>query len=296
MGYDRAARFDDALWLVELNGLLEGVPGFEAARWLSHDQRHLLITVLPAGPAKAAVARLRASQAGAHLRRWAAEEPLTLFLAAVGGGVEPTPELLVKDGELWFFSGFDQPRSVPGEAFLSWFQRQFGQPFPLPGVAPELRQVGPNTWATEGVGAEQLVGLPHFLEAKGATPHRVVAFAGYGINSWACYFTSVRPGVRVRLRMPYGGVYGDPDRDGRRLVEELAAVEALIHELLEPRAGWEHVQISDNMGQRGAMLRLDGIEHTVELRGAFEEALQQLREAAFKLSAARPRSPPTASG
>jgi hypothetical protein len=50
----------------------------------------------------------------------------------------------------------------------------------------------------------------------------LTGFSGYGINSNAFYFVSAQPGWRAFLRIPFGNVYADPEREAREVLDALA--------------------------------------------------------------------------
>lgn len=116
------------------------------------------------------------------------------------------------------------------DGFLQWFERTFRRPFPVVGFGAGMTELAPDLWASDGT-FEQVSGFPHALWVSGNPTHRVVGFRGHGMNSYAGYFTDIAPGSWVLLRMFFGGVYGDTERDSARLVEEIAAVHAVTREL-----------------------------------------------------------------
>lgn len=106
----------------------------------------------------------------------------------------------------------------PLPTILAKFPELLGRPFPLP-VLPRLGLVAVGTLLT---GTWKL--HPPLLDMAALGGLREVpagffqiGFWGHGMNSYAFYFCETTRHRRVFLRLPYGGVYMDEERQ-RRLV------------------------------------------------------------------------------
>lgn len=111
--------------------------------------------------------------------------------------------------------------AVPSDEFATWFLRVFGVAFPLPQLAETFCQANSELWADRPIDADAVEGFPHHFRVPSAVRYRLCAYDGHGINSWAAYYTVARPGRRVYLRLPFGGAYGDHQRDSQRKSKRL---------------------------------------------------------------------------
>ena len=86
--------------------------------------------------------------------------------------------------------------------------------------------------------------------------------------------------------MTYGGAYGDPQLDAKRLVEEIADVDALIGELLRPAVGEppvDEVDLFDCMGQIEVELTKDDRKRGLLLLRPGPGSWEAIRAAAHEL-------------
>jgi hypothetical protein len=116
-------------------------------------------------------------------------------------------------------------------AFLEFFEKVMRAPFPLPlpanlvdGRTGRGRKRGP----TRMIGTSEAYEKPMLIQADiGRLPelplgYLLTGFWGHGVNSHAFYWVEATASVRVFFRLFYGGGYGDPDRDGPKVVRYLA--------------------------------------------------------------------------
>jgi len=86
----------------------------------------------------------------------------------------------------------------------------------------------------------------------GRTTYRLAAFGGHGMNSYAIYLTDVRPGLSLRLRLSFGGVYGDAERDSAAVVTTVQRLYALVDAV---GARLAHFELESDMERHRARLR-----------------------------------------
>ena len=72
------------------------------------------------------------------------------------------------------------------------------------------------------------------------------------MNSYAIYLTDVRPGLSLRLRLSFGGVYGDAERDSAAMVTTVQRLHALVDAV---GARLAHFELESDMGRHRARLR-----------------------------------------
>jgi hypothetical protein len=111
---------------------------------------------------------------------------------------------------------------TPLDALRRRFESSFGFPLPaeIEGVET-LRPVDarglllgsaaavPRVYLTQGDVDDFVEGAPD--------GYRVAGFWGHGINSYGFYYCRADAKTRIFFRLPYGGVYGDPEADGARV-------------------------------------------------------------------------------
>jgi hypothetical protein len=204
-------------WLDELNRLLSGTPDLGPAQWLARGQGLLrLITPRPHGQMVAATLA-RNEKVMNHLATWADPPQLQVVLAQTDFVPDGSPRITVREGTVWIECGDDPAAALPA-TFDGWFKALVGRPFPIPGWGDELQPADRNTWVPPGVGRNEVHGSPQTLQLASRSEYRLAAFDGHGSNSYAFYLTDIRPGLDLRLRLYFGGLYGDPEQDSARVV------------------------------------------------------------------------------
>lgn len=132
--------------------------------------------------------------------------------------------------------------------FPTFYLAAFGEPFPFdPGPLVPLHERAWGSPALSGAALE-LPMTPAFREAAG--DYVLAGTWGHGVQSHALYFVERRGTTRVFLRLPWGGAYGDPVADARRVRQTFARWAAL-------RAALAHLteaEIVSNMGDERARL------------------------------------------
>ena len=116
--------------------------------------------------------------------------------------------------------------------FRKTVENTFELPFDSLGLPTTLKRVGrgdPDALLYASPGSLERLTLmqPDVYTFAHETPpvgHCLVGFYGYGTNSYSFYFSRVTPGSAIHLRLSYGGFYGDPIEDARRVREFLSAV------------------------------------------------------------------------
>ena len=93
----------------------------------------------------------------------------------------------------------------------------------------------------------------------------LAGFWGHGINSYAFYWCHIAPGRRLHLRIPYGGVYSDTDRQRENLLHVLDACRRVL-EAIE-RVGCDRFYLVDSMGRGDCEIVLSSGEQ-IRLRGS----------------------------
>lgn len=77
-------------------------------------------------------------------------------------------------------------------------------------IADKSRLIpGPNV--LKGLAADR-----NFVESC-PEGYYMIGFWGYGVNSYAFYYSCVDSWSRVYFRLPYGGVYGDTEKEARQI-------------------------------------------------------------------------------
>ena len=143
--------------------------------------------------------------------------------------------------------------------FSSWFAATFGASLPAELERP-LLLVHDLVWASPGLAARgpglQVPMAPAFLEDVG--DYTLAGHWGHGVNSYALFFVERRGEHRRFLRLPYGNLYGDPDRERAHVLAFLTAYGGW-QEANEPRLRTSLV--IHNMGSTQARVQLaDGRE------------------------------------
>jgi hypothetical protein len=241
----------DDPWLDELNRLLAATPDLGPAQWVARGEGLLrLITPRPHGQVVCATLN-RNEEVLEHLASWRDTPKLRVLVAQTDFDSEGSPAIVVRDGRLCIFCGDDPEAAVPA-TFDGWFKSLLGRPFPLSGWGNKLRTIGQHQWVTPGVAERDIQGFPHPLSVAGRTTYRLAAFGGHGMNSYAIYLTDVRPGLSLRLRLSFGGVYGDAERDSAAVVTTVQRLYALVDAV---GARLAHFELESDMERHRARLR-----------------------------------------
>jgi hypothetical protein len=241
----------DDPWLDELNRLLAATPDLGPAQWVARGEGLLrLITPRPHGQVMCATLN-RNEKVLEHLASWRDTPELRVLVAQTDFDSEGSPAIIVRDGRLCIFCGDDPEAAVP-VTFDGWFKSLLGRPFPLSGWGNKLRAIGQHQWVTPGVAERDIQGFPHPLSVAGRTTYRLAAFGGHGMNSYAIYLTDVRPGLSLRLRLSFGGVYGDAERDSAAVLTTVQRLYTLVDAV---GARLAHFELESDMGRHRARLR-----------------------------------------
>jgi hypothetical protein len=164
-------------------------------------------------------------------------------------------------------------------------ERLIHRPFPLPGWGDELQPADRNTWVPPGVGRDEVHGSPQTLQLARRSEYRLAAFDGHGSNSYAFYLTDIRSGLDLRLRLYFGGFYGDPEQDSARVVAFVKALYELADEVAQSLT---HFEYTTNMGRdRARMCGSAG-----EWAGAVEGLGELARVAREMAAGGMPARPP----
>lgn len=142
---------------------------------------------------------------------------------------------------------------MPSTSFEDWLHATFGT-LPALDLGP-LVQVAPAAWATPGIGGPLPI-VPEFRDEPG--DYVLVGHWGRGGASEAVYVVERRGPHRVFLRLPWGGAYGNPERDAARVREAIASWAELRRVAPTRLAGSEVV--SNMQTDRAALRWPDGRE------------------------------------
>ncbi len=210
---------DMAEWVKDLNAVLaaHGSGAVEAVGLEEHKRVRLLHVNVKGSPA---LVQRELSKAFEHdavvqaVARFAGKAEIIVTMNEV-------PYLLLRDGKQLIVSSPPARRAENPEAtaFEDWFQRLIEAPCP---VRYDLVQVDDGLWGSENTRNLQVTGLPYTLGIPQLRSYVLVGHTGYGMNSYALYVTRVSGNVRMHLRLPWGGVYLDPEKARPRLVAALA--------------------------------------------------------------------------
>jgi hypothetical protein len=252
-------------WLDKLNRLLAHTADLGPAQWVARAQGRLrLITTRPHGQVVAAALN-RDEKVLAHLGTWRGTPELVVEVAQTDFA-PGAPCITVRNGTVCIACE-DAPAAAPPADFVAWFKRLFGRDLPVAGWGDSLYPAGPHIWLPAGVSKEELGGFPHPLRLRGRTEYRLAAFDGHGCNSYAFYLSEVRAGLNLRLRLAFGGVYGDPERDSAAVVEVVKQLYELVDEVRDRVTHFEYVS---DMGRDHARLRGQAGEWQGMVRGVDE--------------------------
>lgn len=217
-------------WLDELNRLLAATADLGPAQWADRAQGLLrLVTPRPHGQLVAA-ALDRNQNVMDHLTTWSGTTHLQILVAQTGFAPDGSRRITVRKGTVWIECGDDPAAAVPA-TFDGWFKALTGRPFPIPGWGTELAPAGRNFWLPPGATRSDVSGFPRPLRVAKLTDYRLAVFDGHGCNSYAIYLTDVRPGLSLRLRLFFGGFYGNPEDDSARVVSPVAGLYRLVDDL-----------------------------------------------------------------
>ena len=230
-------------WFEGLNESLKAYTRLGPVEWINQGAGKMRMKVADRF-AKNVLARLNKADAF-NARLVIAPIPLAFEFQGPDGKTVPL-QMAVAGGSIRYID-LDTPDARPDETFPEWFERIFERPFPIPD--PGFHCLEENTWATTG-NAKQVAGFPHRLELPECPVYRMVGFGGHSTNSYACYFSRVQPRLRIHLRIPFGGYYGDPDEQADTVVWFIKKVDDLAHELLSIDGDdrLDNLLIINNMG------------------------------------------------
>lgn len=149
-------------------------------------------------------------------------------------------------------------------AFLDWFQKKLGQPFPLT-LAKPLENIAEDVYASRELDASTTPPMiPEFLEEP--REYAMAGFWGRGVNTYAFYFIERRGPHDRFFRLQVGGAYGSWDDDAREVVEFLRGYERWRTRHEGALAGSRLVH---NMGQsEGELIKTPGAS-PIAVRGVY---------------------------
>lgn len=144
-----------------------------------------------------------------------------------------------------------EPQLQDTQAFFNDFEGRFHLPFPeiLKPEAPIALLLEGNACMVSTATANDPCVLPDQFEAlpeQQDDPYWFSGTWGYGANSYAFYYVDIRPHRRIWMRLPFGGAYGDPERQSRQIAEVISDLARLLTESPYCNADLHIVQ---NMGR-----------------------------------------------
>jgi hypothetical protein len=122
------------------------------------------------------------------------------------------------------------PAAPPVDA-AAWFKDLTEVDYPTPSSLEGLTHLAPNIWSSFVTPESRVIGLPQFLSVTPVpqlpTAHRVLGFAGRGLNRYAIYYT-VQDGTNdIRLRLAFGGMFMNKVERREGVLADLRLVEWL---------------------------------------------------------------------
>lgn len=223
----------------------------------------LLITSESSFPAQTLNQALRDPEIRNDLAAWS-DGDLMVVVRGTATGAE-APIVLIRDGQVLLVSGaMDLGPEIDGASagFAAWFEVLIGAP---PPITLEVQELEKDLWGTPGTKGKEMVGFPRMILIPGQDNYTLVAFGGYGMNSYALYLTRRSGKAGMFLRLPWGGAYVDPDRRRPKLLAalreanelfELAAAKQVPFRLNNNMGAWYFVPLDGETSlDRAPMLR-----------------------------------------
>lgn len=254
-------------WLTELRiHLSEAAPSITILG--THDEGGGVSVVFKVDSPSVMVASGRVMhEVSPRFAKWPVEVKLSLLLATedgerlIGGIANGSPYVLAYEQDAVHADG------TPPE-FHAWFRRLTGRDFPFALPAQATRHIAGQLFGSDFIKPEDLHAqpnaprMPHKLNANVDRPYMALGHWGYGINTYAFYFTCVRPNLDVRARIGWGGAYADPMRQDAVLFAQLPLIGRLL-EWHTPERG-QLVAYLSWRGLEGSWTSSDGKKTTWE--------------------------------
>ena len=157
---------------------------------------------------------------------------------------------------------------MPPTEFRAWYRGTFGEDFPFD--PSPLVQTAPLVWVDPALAQAPLAPpvTPAFRDAPG--DYQLLGVWGHGVQSHALYCIERRGPHRAFLRLPWGGAYGERDRDARRVLETLTRYAAFR---LRRADALSSSEVVSNMGdEQATVVRRDGRTRTIRGPAALRPA------------------------
>lgn len=172
-------------------------------------------------------------------------------------------------------------------ALREFFQKSFGVPL-LPTLVPGEQELFCLTRDNLLYGSAAALERQYLKQmdirdfiASDEKGYFLLGYWGHGINSYAFYYSRIDEWSHILFRLGYGGVYGDEEKDAKRVREFLTNYFAFEPEL---KSKVKSMVAIDSMGDGeykitkpdGSLIRLDeSLYHNPDFRGKFSHLLQR---------------------